>query len=280
MTALPKTLVRFRAELEDAIRRELEAQTPAGSNGWAGHVLRAVRRRPGRTTLAFAAVVGATAAAVLFLSTPWQSSPGFLERAQAALTPPPGRILHMKWEMTTRACTGTFGYEVWIDLAPPHMYRALLPPGPANPVPREPCATGPRSEVGGALEGELPLMFVPPNTLVRSRRLSFSVEADPWADVRKMISEGRAHREGATLLDGRTVERVRFDPPSPLPRACLAFGCPTSYGYFDPETLYPVAWDFGQGDMWRYLTYEYLPRTEDNLALTDIRAQHPGATGS
>ena len=28
----------------------------------------------------------------------------------------------------------------------------------------------------------------------------------------------------------------------------------------------------------RYLTYEYLPRTEANLALTDIRAQHPGAT--
>jgi hypothetical protein len=29
----------------------------------------------------------------------------------------------------------------------------------------------------------------------------------------------------------------------------------------------------------RYLAYEYLPRTDDNLALTDIRAQHPDAIG-
>ena len=29
----------------------------------------------------------------------------------------------------------------------------------------------------------------------------------------------------------------------------------------------------------RTLTFEYLPRTDANLALTDIRAQHPDATG-
>lgn len=29
----------------------------------------------------------------------------------------------------------------------------------------------------------------------------------------------------------------------------------------------------------RYLTFEYLPRTAGNLALTDIRAQHPDAIG-
>jgi DNA-directed RNA polymerase specialized sigma24 family protein len=28
----------------------------------------------------------------------------------------------------------------------------------------------------------------------------------------------------------------------------------------------------------RYLRFEYLPRTDANLALTDIRAQHPNAT--
>jgi hypothetical protein len=29
----------------------------------------------------------------------------------------------------------------------------------------------------------------------------------------------------------------------------------------------------------RYLAFEYLPRTDDNLALTDIRAQHPMRPG-
>ena len=28
----------------------------------------------------------------------------------------------------------------------------------------------------------------------------------------------------------------------------------------------------------RFLAYEYLPRTAENLALADIRAQHPNAT--
>jgi hypothetical protein len=32
-------------------------------------------------------------------------------------------------------------------------------------------------------------------------------------------------------------------------------------------------------DVTRYLTFEYLPRSAPNLALTDIHAQHPNATG-
>ena len=32
-------------------------------------------------------------------------------------------------------------------------------------------------------------------------------------------------------------------------------------------------------DVARYLTFEYLPGTAANLALTDIHAQHPNATG-
>ena len=60
-------LARLLGELEDAMRREPEAQATARSNGWGARVLRAVRRRPGRTMLAFAAVAGAAAAA-LFVS--------------------------------------------------------------------------------------------------------------------------------------------------------------------------------------------------------------------
>jgi hypothetical protein len=53
--------------------------------------------------------------------------------------------------------------------------------------------------------------------------------------------------------------------------------------YVDPETFYPVEIRGPAGlgkPVWlasRYLTFEYLPRTAANLALTDIEAQHPEA---
>jgi hypothetical protein len=296
MSVLPESLVRFRTELEAAILREQAAHAPTRSSGRGIRLLRAVRRRPGRTLLALAPFAGAAAVA-LFASTPWQSSPGFLERAQAALTPPPGRILHMKWELIFTsedpACTSTNTFEVWIDFTRPHTYRALMPdqptPPPTPPRPDSgglPCPpTTPPIEVGGALDNPDAVRFLPPNRFVRAPSLYFETQ-DRWARVRALISEGRAHREGQTQLDGRTVERVRFDPAScPAP---AAGHCPIEpeYGYFDPETLHPVAWHYARDPMFplvrnreRYLAYEYLPRTATNLALTDIRAQHPDATG-
>ena len=69
--------------------------------------------------LAFVVVAGAAALALL-VGSPWKDSPGFLERAQAALTPPSGTILHYRYEETQSAgalgCTVTTGpREVWID---------------------------------------------------------------------------------------------------------------------------------------------------------------------
>ena len=105
----------------------------------------------------------------------------------------------------------------------------------------------------------------------------------------------KSARRRQTQLDGRTVERIRIDTACP-PRA----NCPRGpvYLYVDPETFYPVeivaTFDQveivgGPGtssyshvrvrDVTRYATFEYLPRTAANLALTDIRAQHPNATG-
>src|SRR5262245_51877280 len=117
MSSLPESLIRFSTELEDAIRRELEApQASVSSNALGARVLHAVRRRPGRAMLSLAAVAGAVAAS-LFVNSPWKSSPGFsLERAEAALTPE-GMILHAKW-VTSRTsrefgCTVTAPNELW-----------------------------------------------------------------------------------------------------------------------------------------------------------------------
>ena len=121
---------------------------------------------------------------------------------------------------------------------------------------------------------------MPPNTLyryppqaIKDLNLFGRVPAlDPVAAVRNAIRHGRAHDQGRTKLNGRTVERIRLDP-------CPPGRCMTETGdfaYVDPDTYYPVQTDI-DGRTIRFSAYEYLPRTATNLALTNIRAQHPHA---
>jgi hypothetical protein len=283
--------------LAAADRRRGHAGVRAGRMRMRGH--------PGRTRLVLAsATLLAAAALALLFTAPWNESPGFLERAQAALAPPAGTILHMKWGVTSTwpspACTVTRGpNEIWIDQAPPHRYRAILDDPPiASALPETlACSSGTVREVGGTVDpacssAEQPscttqetLKFVPPNTLSVSP-LQFVLPPDPVTMLREAISAGSAHDEGETQLDGRTVERIRIDSES----ACAFPSCPPGYVYVDPETFHPVEMHSGgivtlpDGTpaevlvVDRYLTFEYLPRTAVNLALADIRAQHPDAT--
>lgn len=197
-----------------------------------------------RRLLLTSATLSVAAAAALLVTTPWSTSPGFLEQAQAALTPPAGTILHQKWELTSTstdpACTVTHGpNEIWIDQTPPHRYRVLLNmPDPADADPRAlACASGTPLELGGTFDTGETLRFVPPNTLtVNPLQVVFPL--DSAKELREAIREGRAHDEGETQLDGRTVERIRIDAPP---------GCPfpdcsrePSYAYVDPDTFAPV----------------------------------------
>lgn len=262
-------------------------------------VLHAIRARPRRTAIVLAALVGATAAA-LFISAPWESSPGFLERAQAALTPPAGTVLHMKWWQTTisstdPSCTATRGpNEMWVDQAPPHRYRTVIN-NSLDPVGLEPrtvaCASGKRRlELGGALDTGERLEFTPPDTLGSTGEGYFGT-ADPVGYLREAISDGEARHEGKVVLEGRALERIRVNGPSD----CPVPGCERDpwYVYVDPETFYPVRTESPHTyvmplaggpvvrlhTVQRYLTFEYLPRTAANAALADIRAQHPNAIG-
>ena len=101
----------------------------------------------------------------------------------------------------------------------------------------------------------------------------------------------------------RAVVHDRYGPPDVLRVAEVDCApsvsvCPDgpdyAYAYVDPDTFYPVEIDDpgipylpdylpGLGGaprtVTRFLAFEYLPRTRANLALTDIRAQHPHAIG-
>ena len=113
----------------------------AGAGDAEGSPIRALvrmRKRSHYGALAVFALAGATAAA-LFLSAPVSSPPTFLERAEAAPAPPGDTVLHYKWmetsSVTNPACSVTRGpNEIWIDLAPPHRYRAILDDPPAGAI--------------------------------------------------------------------------------------------------------------------------------------------------
>jgi hypothetical protein len=279
------------------LKRELLAAAERQQGHDAARTGRGRRRLPsGRNRLLLAATLSIAAVVALLVTAPWSTSPGFLEEAQAALTPPAGTIVHQRWEVTSSStslgCTVTRGpNEIWIDQKPPYRYRALvndLPADPGDADPRElACSSGTEAELGGAFNSGETLMFVPPDTL-SALRARFVFPLDPVKELREAISAGRAHQEGEVELDGRIVERIRVDPPS----ECLSPDCPRepSYAYVDPETFYPVQTDCDCGAIalpgrpvervhlvMRYLTFEYLPRTDANLELTDIRAQHPNA---
>ena len=240
-------------------------------------------RRHGRRSrlLLIAATLAVATVVALLVTAPWSDSPGFLERAEAALAQNAG-VLHATWEQTTTstspACTNTHGRnEIWIDQKPPYRYRAFIhdfPPGLA-------CPDGSTTEIGGTFEPLHTLVFEPPGVL-RVSQLMFNMPPDPVRVFRGAIGLGGAHDDGETELDGRSVHRIRFEP-------CPDGDCPqeASYVYVDSETFYPVEIRApGYADSGKvsdivssYRTFEYLPRTAANLALTDIRAQHPDASG-
>jgi hypothetical protein len=230
-------------------------------------------RRPLRTRvprprlLVTAATLAIAAGVALFLTAPWGGSPDFLAKAQAALKPPTGTVLHEKWQdtitSTDPACTATRSNEIWVEETPPHRYRALVD------LPAPFCSSATTVEIGGTLDSHQQLMFVPPNTLSATGP-TLQFPSDPAQMLRDALSAGKAVDEGQTQLDGRTVERIRIGDTSM---------------YVDPQTFYPIQTDgpvvLGAAvaqSVSHVLAYDYLPTTTANLALTNIHAQHPNAT--
>jgi hypothetical protein len=246
-------------------------------------IVRLFQRRPRRIMLAFAAFAVATGV-TLFASTPWQSSRGFLEPAQAArflertraaFTPPSGKVLHFKVVQTSSvgsSCTVTQPpVEYWVDKRPPYKYRAFE-------VETDICEAGTSIEIGGeAASREAGLEFrASKNTLATWPQRPVPTTGPDWiASLRQELGRGAAHHAGRTVLDGRTVERIRIG----CSHAKFPICDDTVVAYVDPKSLYPVRVE-GAGGRFSvdFVKYEYLSGTRANRALADIRAQHPHAT--
>jgi hypothetical protein len=276
----------LKRELLTAAERQ-HAPAPVSERRFRGPV------RAPRLPIGAAVAVAAAAAAALFLTAPWSSSPGFLERAAAALIPPKNSILHAKLAETSAECGTTWTAQVWIDERT-QRFRGFFH-DPLAPVPWHyftpqefqqgvTCSPGSAYEAGSTNSRARLLRFQPKtNRLVGiggccRADIFGGTRRDPVADLRRAIRAGLAHDEGRTKLHGRTVERIRVDscPPHRLDCPDIVWSSGGGYAYVDPKTYVPVEIRL-RGDVTRITTYEYLPRTAANLALTDIRAQHPHA---
>ena len=269
---------------------DLKHELLAAAERQLGHAPAPVRHRRFRDRvraprlLLGGAAVAVAAAAALFITTPWSSSPSFLARAEAALTLPAGMIVHEKWVVTSgNYCRFRSTTELWLDAYSERVggrrYRAIVP-GPLFRDVDKPqlCSPESRYEVGGTTNGDV-IRFEPPNRLVDTGlggtlpQLTLgALGSDPVAALRHALRTGKARDEGRTKRHGRTVEHIRLEAGD---------------AYVDPHTFYPVEIDLPSemseiglpADEIRFQAYEYLPRTAANLALTNIRAQHPHASG-
>jgi hypothetical protein len=252
--------------LAAAERQHRQDAVPAARRPFRGHV-------PRPRLLVTSAALAIAAGVALFVTAPWGGSgpPDFLAKAQAALTPPTGTVLHEKWQDTVTstdpACTTTRVNEIWVEETPPHRYRALVPALPGASF----CSSAKPVEIGGTLDSHQQLMFVPPNALSATGP-TLQFPSDPVQTLRDALSAGKAVDEGQTQLDGRTVEHIRIGDTSV---------------YVDPQTFHPIEANgpvvLGAAmaqSVSHVLAYDYLPATTANLALTNICAQHPNATTS
>jgi hypothetical protein len=305
MTALPPTLDRFGAQLENAVRRDLGA-----------------RRR--RRRMLRAAALSATAAAAAFglLNALPTGGPSVVGRAAAALEPPDDTILHYQLSGEQRNPDGsvvTWRSESWQLRAAPFTARQIEV-GPEG-VRAETLTRGDMTElydvrtntiyVASSQElaaAQLPkIKIVPKSTIAkitrdprvetvlvlgkggkrstvvtteqgakRLREELAQARQEPADDLRvegprgeilALLQSGRARETGRVQVAGRDAIRIE----SPDGRQVYLV---------DATTYAPIEWTSagnGGGGTLRFPIYEELPVDNESMELLELEAQHPGA---
>jgi hypothetical protein len=257
MTTHPFDLERFRAELRDAIDKDLAR--------------RAARRRTVKLTAGLA-VPGLLAVALgVVLSVVLVTGPGMrpadaavLTAAQSALTPPAGTILHERATVTVGGQPPQ-RYEVWIEAAAPGAYRVIK-------FGHEAAWNGKTISVYEQASNTITVGTAIP---------SYHFPLDIAATMRSLIASGRAQVTGTTMADGVPAYRLTI---TGLPGGWVSGVANGTYEAARSNShplLIETTVDCGSGrcpETVRFQIYQYLPATPANLSLLDLRAQHPKAT--
>lgn len=235
--------------------------------GRAGALSPRPRRRRWGLVLALA-VAAATALAVAWPADRGGSS--VVERAAAALTPPPGRILHVR--AVGRNIYTPFS-ESWQTTTAPLRFRSRV--GGQNAA--GPCtiewaydAAARTMATWDASTRTIYWLRVDERT---EKEMGFP---DPLREIRANLAAGRLREVGRQTIDGRPV--IRLEPADGLqPRSDGRVGDPVYAYVVDAETLEPVRWEISSTQWYDYTIYEYLPDDEQTRRLLSLEAQHPGA---
>ncbi len=247
---LPPSLVRFESQLEQAIRRR--------------------NRRPRHLAFRGAAVAAAVVIGVVVAQLPASEQPASaVERAAAALGAADGSVLHMV-EVTTatrpEGSNETSRSETWQQTSPPYDERRITFLADGRPG-REIGRTKGRPEVWNPLTNTLHTL-APDAVIPEASGPDGGVEQRLLDSMRALLASGRAHEDGVTTVDGRKGIRIVSDVDD---RTLVV----------DAETYRPLEWtltaDDGTRSSTRIESYETLPPTAENLAFTNVRAQHPDA---
>lgn len=263
MTTLLPSLVRFRGELEAAIRREQ------------------VRRRRRRRAVLRAAVVAGAAVAVTvggFAALPGDPGGRFVEQASAAqraavaLAATPGSIVHVDMVVDQRSPDGThtsWRVESWQRASPPYELRQIVTGRNGEPV--ETATVGGNHQLydpqrntihvtpSGRANGKAPASPTPRPATAQPFR----------AQVLDLLRGGRLTQSGRSTVGGRQTVSFAWNDGQ------------TQYEYtVEAGTYDPVRWRFSPSDgttetTITFNTYEILPADRTPLDLTQ---HHPDAT--
>jgi hypothetical protein len=304
MTALPPTLDRFGAELENAVRRDLGA-----------------RRRRRRMLRAAALSAVAVAAAFGVLSALPTGGPSVVERAAAALELSDDTILHYQLSGEQRNPDGSvviWRSETWqLRVAP--FTRRQIEVGPEG-VRAETLTRGDMNELYDvrtntiyvASRQELVAAQLPKIKIVPKSKIA-KITRDPRVDTVLVLGKGGKRPTVVTTEQGAKRLREQLaqggqEPAGVLPEeyraeilALLQSGRARETGrvevagrdairiesphgrqvyLIDAATYAPIEWTTagnGGGVTLRFPVYEELPVDTESMELLDLEAQHPGA---
>ncbi len=244
-----------------------------------GSSLRAGRSRRRRLVWQGAIVVGAAVIVLAVLSVVnvfGSGGPTIVEKAVAALDPSDNAIIHVKitgHESGKDGYSSTWTEENWSRTSVPYTIRAIQA-FEGSPV-LETLQDG--TGLGQTYDAATNTIYQPAqNDMFRVE----SGQSDPYRDmILEMLRSGDAVVEGNETVEGRDCIRIA---------ATKDYGTAsdgTKYGTWyvvDADTKNPVEWlmtrDGGKVVNIRFDVYEQLPVNDQNLALLDLAAQHPGAT--